>query len=113
MEYNLLVKENNLMKAFQISKTGDVSVLELKVLPIPKPGPGEALIKLKAAGLNYIDIYIRSGRYSYPLPFTPGLEGAGIVEAIGDSVQEVKPGDRVTLLRKNFGRSDFRFRQHF
>ncbi|MBN9287878.1 MAG: NADPH:quinone reductase [Gammaproteobacteria bacterium 39-13] len=83
------------MKAIRITKNGDASVLELQDLPQPKPGPGEALVRLKAAGLNFIDIYIRSGRYARPLPHTPGLEGAGIVEAIGDGVTEVVVGDRV------------------
>lgn len=83
------------MKAIQIFKTGDASVLELNELPIPTPGHGEALIRLKAAGLNFIDIYYRIGQYPHALPFTPGLEGSGIVEAIGAGVSEVKVGDRV------------------
>jgi NADPH2:quinone reductase len=83
------------MRAIQITKPGDASVLELKDLPTPTPGAGEALVNLKAAGLNFIDIYIRTGRYVRPLPLIPGLEGAGIVEAVGSGVTEVKPGDRV------------------
>lgn len=83
------------MKAIQIMQNGGVEVLQVKDLSIPEPRAGEALIKLKAAGLNYIDIYMRTGRYPRPLPFTPGLEGAGIVEAIGEGVTEVKVGDRV------------------
>jgi NADPH2:quinone reductase len=83
------------MKAIKISAHGDASVLKLEELPTPKPGEGQALVRLKAAGLNFIDIYMRIGRYQRPLPFTPGLEGAGIVEAIGEGVTEVKPGDRV------------------
>lgn len=83
------------MKAIQVTKTGDTSVLHFTDLPVPTPGPGEALVRLKAAGINYIDIYIRTGRYERPLPHTPGLEGAGIVEAIGSGVTEVKVGDRV------------------
>lgn len=83
------------MKAIQVTKTGDTSVLKLNELPVPSPGAGEALIRLKAAGINFIDIYIRTGRYERPLPHTPGLEGAGIVEAIGPGVTEVKVGDRV------------------
>jgi NADPH:quinone reductase len=63
----------------------------------PKPGPGEALVRVHVAGVNYADIYMRSGTGRVPLtvPFTPGIEGAGTVEAIGDGVTEVKPGDRV------------------
>jgi NADPH2:quinone reductase len=83
------------MKAIQVTKTGDASVLELKELPTPSLGSGEALVRLKAAGLNFIDIYIRTGRYERPLPHTPGLEGAGIVEAVSPDVTEVKVGDRV------------------
>lgn len=83
------------MKAIRVTKTGDASVLELVDAPKPMPNAGEALVRLKAAGLNFVDIYIREGRYPRPLPFIPGLEGAGIVEAVGSGVTEVKPGDRV------------------
>ncbi len=83
------------MKAIQITQQGDASVLQLQALPKPMPGPGEALIKLKAAGLNFIDIYQRSGRYPTPLPYIPGMEGAGVVEEVGEGVTDVKPGDRV------------------
>lgn len=83
------------MKAIKIAAHGDATVLKLEDLPIPKPAKGQALVRLKAAGLNFIDIYMRAGRYPRPLPFIPGLEGAGIVEAIGEGVTEVKPGDRV------------------
>lgn len=83
------------MQAIRISQYGDVNVLQMQTLPIPKPGPDEALVKLHAAGLNFIDIYMRTGRYPHDLPFTPGLEGAGVVEAIGDEVTDMKVGDRV------------------
>lgn len=83
------------MKAIRINEHGDANVLKLENLPIPKPGPGEALIAVKAAGLNFIDIYMRNGRYPRSLPYTPGLEGSGIVEAVGEGVKEVKKGDRV------------------
>lgn len=83
------------MKGIEIAEHGDVTVLKLKELALPKPAPDEVLIKLKAAGLNFIDIYQRNGRYPRPLPYVPGLEGAGIVEAIGNAVTEVKVGDRV------------------
>ena len=83
------------MKAIRVNVYGDASVLKLEDIPTPKPGPGEALVRLKAAGLNFVDIYIRDGRYPRPLPFTPGMEGAGIVEAVGEGVTEVAPGDRV------------------
>lgn len=85
----------NQMKAIQITQYGDVNVLKLKQFPVSVPGEGEALVRLKAAGLNFIDIYMRTGRNPRTLPFIPGLEGAGIVEAIGKGVSIVKPGDRV------------------
>jgi NADPH2:quinone reductase len=83
------------MKAIQIAQNGDASVLTIQNLPQPQPGKGEALVRLKAAGLNFIDIYMRVGRYPRPLPYTPGLEAAGIVEQVGEGVTAVKPGDRV------------------
>jgi NADPH2:quinone reductase len=83
------------MKAIRITQNGDASVLQVQSLPQPKPGNGEALVRLKAAGLNFIDIYMRTGRYPRELPYTPGLEASGIVEEIGSGVTEVKVGDRV------------------
>ncbi len=83
------------MKAIRVDQTGDASVLQLQDIPRPKPGVGEALVRIKAAGINFIDIYQRSGRYPLDLPYTPGLEGAGIVEEIGAEVDQVKRGDRV------------------
>ena len=83
------------MKAIQISQNGDASVLQVQNLPQPMPGKGEALVRLKAAGINFIDIYMRVGRYPRRLPFTPGLEASGIVEQVGEGVTEVKAGDRV------------------
>jgi len=64
-------------------------------VPTPEPGPGEALVRHEAVGLNYIDVYFRTGLYKAPLPATPGMEGAGTVLAVGAGVTEVKPGDRV------------------
>jgi NADPH2:quinone reductase len=63
--------------------------------PIPVPGDGQALIKLRASGVNFIDIYHRMGLYQVAVPFTPGMEGAGVVESIGRNVIEIQPGDRV------------------
>jgi NADPH2:quinone reductase len=83
------------MKAIQIASNGDASVLKLEEIATPTPGKGQALVRLKAAGLNFIDIYMRTGRYPRQLPYIPGLEGAGIVEAIGEGVTDVKLGDRV------------------
>lgn len=83
------------MKAIQISQIGDPSVLQLTELSTPTPGKGEVLVQIKAAGVNYIDIYMRSGRYPTELPFIPGFEASGIVTALGEGVNELKVGDRV------------------
>jgi len=83
------------MKAIRISKTGDPNVMEIADVPKPTPGGGEVLVCLKAAGLNFIDIYIRKGLYQFGLPITLGMEGAGVVEEVGGGVSEVKPGSRV------------------
>lgn len=85
------------MKAMRVTKAGDPSVLRLEDVPKPKPGPGEALVRLHTIGVNFADIYMRNGsaRVPVPFPFTPGIEGAGKVESVGDGVTEVKPGDRV------------------
>ncbi len=70
-------------------------MLALKEVPLLEPGPGEVRIKVAAAGVNYIDVYHRSGLYSVPLPMTPGSEAAGIVDAVGPGVEGLSPGDRV------------------
>jgi len=81
--------------AIQIRKTGGPEVLEWQEVEIGDPGPGEVRIGQEAAGLNFIDVYHRTGLYAQQLPFTPGVEGAGVVEAVGDGVTNVKKGDRV------------------
>ena len=83
------------MRAIRVAKQGGPEVLDLQDLPTPEPKPGEALVRVEAAGVNFIDIYQRSGTYKVPLPFTLGQEGAGVVEAVADGVREVKRGDRV------------------
>jgi NADPH2:quinone reductase len=83
------------MKVIQVKEYGDEQALQLTDLPIPKPGPDEVLVQLKAAGLNFIDIYMRTGYYPHTLPYVPGYEGAGVVSEIGSKVSEVKVGDRV------------------
>ena len=81
--------------AIQIRKTGGPEVLEWQEVEIGDPGPGQVRIGQEAAGLNFIDVYHRTGLYAQQLPFTPGVEGAGVVEAVGDGVTNVKKGDRV------------------
>ena len=83
------------MKAIRIHNYGGPEVLTQEDIAVPEPKGGEARVKLAAIGLNYIDIYQRTGLYPLQTPFTLGMEGAGIVEAIGDGVSEVKTGDRV------------------
>jgi len=85
------------VKGIRISEHGDADVLKFVEYELPAPGPGEALVRLHAAGLNFLDIYQRRGGMGYklPLPYTPGHEGAGVVEQVGDGVSIVKPGDRV------------------
>jgi NADPH2:quinone reductase len=83
------------MQAIRVHQYGGPEVVELEELPMPTPGPGQALVKVEAAGVNFIDIYQRSGAYKLPLPLGLGLEGAGTVEAIGAGVSDVAVGDRV------------------
>ncbi|HTF94205.1 MAG TPA: quinone oxidoreductase [Verrucomicrobiae bacterium] len=83
------------MKAIRIHHPGGPEALTYEDIPIPEPQSGEARVKIEAIGLNYIDVYQRTGLYPIPTPFTLGMEGAGVVDAIGDGVTEVKKGDRV------------------
>ncbi len=83
------------MKAIQVQQVGGPDVLRLVEVADPRPGPGEALVKVEAAGVNFIEIYQRKGLYPSPLPFTPGTEGAGRVLEVGPGVSAVKPADRV------------------
>ncbi len=83
------------MKAIRVKTIGGPEVLTLEDVPEPKPGPGEAVVKLEAAGLNYIDVYYRTGLYKTQFPFTLGVEGGGVVAEVGPNVTEVKAGDRV------------------
>jgi len=83
------------MRAIQIAKTGGPEVLELVELAQPEPKTGEVLVKIQAAGVNFIDTYLRAGRYPAPLPFVPGQEAAGTVGAVGAGVIEFQQGDRV------------------
>jgi NADPH:quinone reductase len=83
------------VKAIRVDRLGGPEVLELVDVPVPAPGPGEALVRQGAAGVNFIDVYFRTGLYKRPLPFIDGQEGAGVVEAVGEGVTEFRPGDRV------------------
>lgn len=83
------------MKAIQVKQPGGVEALQVVDLPIPQPKPSEAIVKIAAVGVNFIDIYLREGRYKAPLPFVDGQEAAGVVTEVGADVKSVKPGDRV------------------
>jgi NADPH2:quinone reductase len=83
------------MKAIQIKQAGGPEAMELADLPVPQPKPNEAVVKILAAGVNFIDVYNREGRYKAPLPLVLGQEGAGVVTAVGSNVRDVVVGDRV------------------
>src|SRR5512141_2590916 len=84
------------MKAVRIHAPGGAEALVLEDVPRPQPKPGEALVRMEAAGVNFIDVYFRTGAYkAVSFPLTIGQEGAGVVEAVGDGASTVRPGDRV------------------
>jgi NADPH:quinone reductase len=85
------------MKAILVHEFGGPEVLKFEEVPTPKPAAGQVLVRIHAAGVNPYDTYMRAGTYAVkpPLPYTPGSDGAGVVEAIGDGVKKVKEGDRV------------------
>ncbi len=83
------------MKAIQVKQSGGPEVLEVDEVPVPQPKENEAVVKLAAAGVNFIDVYQREGRYKLPLPFIAGQEGAGTVTAVGSNVTTLKVGDRI------------------
>ncbi len=81
--------------AIRVTETGGPDVLKWQVVEVAEPGPGEVLITHEAVGLNYIDTYHRTGLNPVALPFTPGVEAAGTIEAVGPDVSENQAGDRV------------------
>jgi NADPH2:quinone reductase len=83
------------MKAIRVATPGGPEQMKLEELPTPSPGDGEALVRIEASGVNFIDIYQRTGAYKQPLPVKLGMEGAGVVEALGKGVTDVSVGDRV------------------
>jgi NADPH:quinone reductase len=87
------------MKAIRVHEYGGPHVLKLEDIPEPKAGPGQVVVRVKAVGVNPVDVSIRTGAYSkiLTLPYTPGSDAAGLVEAAGDGVTHVKPGDRVFI----------------
>ncbi len=89
------------MKAIVVHEFGGPEVLKLEEVPTPKPAAGQVLVRIHAAGVNPYDTYMRAGTYAVkpPLPYTPGSDAAGVIEAVGDGVRKVKPGDRVYTAR--------------
>ena len=83
------------MKAIQVTQTGGPEVMSIREVPTPVPGPGEVLIRVAASGVNFIDLYVREGRYANPVPFIPGQEASGTIAALGEGVRSIKEGDRV------------------
>lgn len=83
------------MRAVRVHATGGADALTVDTVPVPRPGPGQALVRLEAAGVNFIDVYKRTGLYTVPLPATMGEEGAGTVAALGEGVTQVREGERV------------------
>src|SRR5437762_2357821 len=87
------------MKAIRVHKFGGPEVLQLEDVPDPKPGPSEVVVRIRAAGVNPVDTYIRSGTYARkpPLPYVPGSDGAGEIESVGAEIANIAAGDRVYI----------------
>lgn len=84
-----------IMKTIRVHQPGGPEVLRAEDVPVPEPGPGQVRVRVDAAGLNFIDVYHRTGAYQLDLPFTPGMEAAGAVDAVGPGVTDLAEGDRV------------------
>ena len=95
------------MRVIRIHSHGGPEVLKLEDIPVPQPAAGQVLVKVEAAGVNFIDTYHRNGLYKVPLPFTLGQEGAGTVERVGPGVAGVKEGDRVAWASVNGGYAEY------
>src|SRR5271169_4852150 len=89
------------MKAIVVRQYGAPEVMKLEEIPVPQPASGQVLVRIRAAGVNPVETYMRSGNYSLkpPVPFTPGGDGAGVIESVGQGVTRVKAGDRVYTAR--------------
>jgi len=104
---NSSYSKNSVMKAIRIHEYGGPEVLRLEEIPLPEPGSGEVRVKIEVSGVNYIDIYHRTGLYPSKIPFSPGMEGAGVVDAVGDNVSEVEIGDRVVYAMQQGSYAEF------
>ena len=94
-EVDRMTETTNSMRAVRIHAPGGAEAMRVETVPVPRPGPGEALVRVERAGVNFIDVYKRAGLYTVPLPATLGEEGAGTVVAVGDGVTTVGAGERV------------------
>src|SRR5277367_5910459 len=97
--------EDKVMKAIQVHQFGGPEVLQFEEVATPRPGPGQVLVRVHAAGVNPYDTYMRAGTYAIkpPLPYTPGSDAAGVVESVGNGVTKVKAGDRVYTAKTQSG----------
>ena len=95
------------MMAIQVAECGGPEKLQMEEIPVPQPGPGQALVKISNIGVNFIDIYFRTGLYKADLPFTPGMEASGLVEAVGEGVLDVTVGDRVAYAMQRGAYAEF------
>ncbi len=102
------------MKAIRIHQVGGPEVMKLEEIPTPTPGPKQVLVRIRAAGVNPVDTYFRSGKYpvTAPLPYTPGSDAAGEVEAVGAELKEFKKGDRVYIAGTAQGQSFGAYADH-
>ena len=85
------------MKAVRVHEYGGAEALQMEEVPVPEPGAGEVRVRMEAVGVNFIDVYHRTGAYASELPIVPGREGAGVVDTVGEGVQEFEEGDRVAF----------------
>jgi NADPH:quinone reductase-like Zn-dependent oxidoreductase len=100
------------MKSIRVEKQGGPEVLKLlDIAPIEAPGPGQAVVRVVAAGVNFVDVGQRRATYPRQVPFTLGVEGAGVVESVGEGVRNVKPSDRVAFTGPSTGRIYIRGRR--
>ena len=95
------------MRIIQVKEHGGPEKMQLVDVPTPAPGPRQALVKIAASGVNFIDVYFRTGLYKAELPITLGNEGAGTVESVGPDVTEVSPGDRVAYAMARGSYADY------
>src|SRR5689334_113390 len=93
------------MRAIVVKSFGGPETMRLEEVPVPTPGASQVLVRIRAAGINPVDTYIRAGTYAFkpPLPYTPGSDGAGEVESVGSDVNGFKKGDRVYIANDNSG----------